>query len=126
MPRWAVGLRLARSSGGCRIQAVVKRAGSPIALPNSVLRTFCDYHEMFLEHFWRSLSCFNTSGFWSYNIVLFFEHVWVLRAFRGRTIGMPGRSVPAQSWRLQGTIILRGARSTARKVSTRKRQTKNT
>eukprot|EP00959_Pyramimonas_sp_CCMP1952_P241466 5046646-Pyramimonas_sp.AAC.1 len=26
----------------------------------------------------------------------FLEHSWVLKTFRGRTIGMPGRSVPAQ------------------------------
>eukprot|EP00959_Pyramimonas_sp_CCMP1952_P392618 8226810-Pyramimonas_sp.AAC.1 len=43
-------------------QAVAKRPGSPIALPNNVLRTCCVSHELFLEHFWLGLSCFNTSG----------------------------------------------------------------
>eukprot|EP00959_Pyramimonas_sp_CCMP1952_P300097 6277035-Pyramimonas_sp.AAC.1 len=51
---------------------------------------------MFLEHFRLGLSCFHTSGLWTKNVVSLFEHSWVLRAFRGRTIGMPGRWAPAQ------------------------------
>eukprot|EP00959_Pyramimonas_sp_CCMP1952_P227061 4747451-Pyramimonas_sp.AAC.1 len=32
-------------------------------------------------------------------LLVFLEHFWVLRTFRGRTIRMPGRSVPAQQYR---------------------------
>eukprot|EP00959_Pyramimonas_sp_CCMP1952_P320236 6701667-Pyramimonas_sp.AAC.1 len=70
----------------------------PITLPNNVLETFCGFHEVFLEHFWLGV-CLVLSH-WIYvlsTLLLFLEHFWVLRIFRGRTIGMPGRLVPAQA-----------------------------
>ena len=67
----AVSLRLSRPF----VKQVAKGPGSPIALRDNVLRTFCGSHEMFLEHFWLGLSCFNTSDLCSKNIV------FVLRSF---------------------------------------------
>eukprot|EP00959_Pyramimonas_sp_CCMP1952_P406775 8525879-Pyramimonas_sp.AAC.1 len=41
-----------RLAGAFRLlpQAVAKRLGSPMGLPNNVLRTVCGFHEIFLEH----------------------------------------------------------------------------
>eukprot|EP00959_Pyramimonas_sp_CCMP1952_P165732 3463908-Pyramimonas_sp.AAC.1 len=61
--RFAPVSRVLGSWGAWLIQAVAKRPDSPIALPSNVLRTLCGSHEMFIEHVWRSLSCFITLGY---------------------------------------------------------------
>eukprot|EP00959_Pyramimonas_sp_CCMP1952_P159525 3336843-Pyramimonas_sp.AAC.1 len=55
---------------------------------------------MFLEHFWLRLSGVHTSGLCSKNIALGARKC--LRTLRGRPIGLPGRSAPAQFKKLEG------------------------
>eukprot|EP00959_Pyramimonas_sp_CCMP1952_P270756 5660249-Pyramimonas_sp.AAC.1 len=44
-------------------QAAAKRPGALKGLPSNVLRTFCGFHDVFLNHIWLGLSCFNTSAY---------------------------------------------------------------
>eukprot|EP00959_Pyramimonas_sp_CCMP1952_P417295 8743012-Pyramimonas_sp.AAC.1 len=64
-------------SGAPLPRAVTERPGVPTGLPSNALRFFCGFHEVFLEHVWLGLSCFNTAGLCSKQTVV------VLRTFFG-------------------------------------------
>eukprot|EP00959_Pyramimonas_sp_CCMP1952_P369796 7745321-Pyramimonas_sp.AAC.1 len=79
------------------------RAMASIALPKNALRTFCGFHGMFLEQFWRSLSCFGTSGLCSKNVVFvlrtscgFSEHVVGALGFLGSAVAVDSATLPHQ------------------------------